>query len=114
MMPLLRSFPVKLCFVSGGVCVCFSVCRTEGQLLPGVVLKSLLPCQAALKRGEHLWFIFSPLGESKLCFTLIVGESLVPAKGTSLLFLPCNTRAACSFSTLPSTFPKGVQEALSG
>lgn len=101
MMPLLRSFPVKLCFVSRHVSVCVCVCRTEGQPLPEhqgwspCCLARLLP--GALKSGGHLWLIFSPWERpscppphSPHCW----GGSLVPTKGMSLLFLPCSSQGS--------------------
>lgn len=117
-----------LCF-QASVCVC--VCETEGQPLPehqGVALKSLLPCQASPPpRGSEgcstpkVYLL--PLGESKLSPApqpSLLGGSLVPRKGASLLFLPCSSpgqpAASPPLPSLPCPLPLpsqgGMQEAL--
>lgn len=78
------------------------LCRTEGQPLPEhqrVPLKSLLPFQG-LRSGEDTSSLSSPPGSIQfvLCLTALIagGGSLVPTKGSSLLFLPSNSQAAAT------------------
>lgn len=120
MMPLSRSFPVQLCFVSRPLCVC----ETEGQPLPehqGVALKSLLPCQASPPpRGSEgcstPTVYLLPLGESKLSPApqpSLLGGVSCASKGCVPPLPPLQQpRAACSFSpsaflalSSPTTFP---------